>query len=79
MQQSSTGESELKFGTSGLRGLSTVLDGPPAYVHALAFGRVMLERSGIAPGTRVLLGRDLRPSSPSIARRCAAGCTPTAP
>lgn len=65
--------SDLKFGTSGLRGLASELDGRPAFVHALAFGRGLLKRGEIAPGGRVLIGRDLRPSSPSIARRCAAG------
>jgi phosphomannomutase len=65
--------STLKFGTSGLRGLAIELDGRPASEHSLAFARVMLSRGEIAPGGRVLLGRDLRPSSPSIMRRCAAG------
>jgi phosphomannomutase len=64
---------DLKFGTSGLRGLAVDLDGPPAFSYALAFARVLLARGDIAPGSTVLLGRDLRPSSPSIAHGCAAG------
>ncbi|WP_019996037.1 phosphomannomutase [Aureimonas ureilytica] len=59
----------LKFGTSGLRGLVTDLLGEPSYRYALAFLRVMAERD--AP-PRVLIGRDLRASSPEIAGLVAA-------
>lgn len=57
----------LKFGTSGLRGLSRELEGPPAALYATAFARHLLD-SGLAnPGDAVLVGRDFRPSSPAIA------------
>jgi len=56
--------SSLKFGTSGLRGLVTDLVGWPSYAYAAAFFR-----SVSADGDRreVVIGRDLRDSSPGIA------------
>ncbi|WP_456684555.1 phosphomannomutase [Bradyrhizobium sp. P5_C11_2] len=56
--------SSLKFGTSGLRGLVTDLVGGPSYAYASAF-----LRSVSADGDRrhVVIGRDLRDSSPGIA------------
>jgi phosphomannomutase len=63
--------SSLKFGTSGLRGLVVDLDGPPAAAYAQAFAMVLRGRGGVAP--EILIGRDLRASSPSIAARAAAG------
>ncbi|ALN72033.1 MULTISPECIES: phosphomannomutase [unclassified Aureimonas] len=59
----------LKFGTSGLRGLVTDLLGEPSYRYTLAFLRVMSERG--APKS-LLIGRDLRASSPEIAGLAAA-------
>ncbi len=57
----------LKFGTSGLRGLSVDLKGRPSYVYAAAFA-VFLLRTGLAkPGDRVLVAHDFRESSPAIA------------
>ena len=56
--------SSLKFGTSGLRGLVTDLVGGPCYAYAGAFFRAV---SG-GGGTRdVVIGRDLRESSPGLA------------
>jgi phosphomannomutase len=63
----------LKFGTSGLRGLSAELDGGPAVSFAHAFVRVMIDQGRLLKGGQVLIGRDLRASSPSIARYCMAG------
>lgn len=60
----------LKFGTSGLRGLVTELVGLPSYAHTRAFCAMMAEDSGAGRG-EVLIGRDLRPSSPVIAAHCA--------
>ena len=62
--------SSLKFGTSGLRGLVTDLVGGPSYDYTLAF-IAALGAAG-APGTPVLIGRDLRASSPAIAGAVAA-------
>ena len=63
--------SSLKFGTSGLRGLVSDLVGGPSYDYTLAF-IAALGPNGGAPGTPVLIGRDLRSSSPAIADAVAA-------
>lgn len=60
----------LKFGTSGLRGLVSELVGLPTYGHVRAFC-AMLREDGVAG--EVLIGRDLRSSSPLIASQCAQG------
>ncbi len=60
----------MKFGTSGLRGLSEDLKGRASALYATAFGRHLLE-SGLAKrGDRILVGRDFRDSSPEIAANC---------
>jgi len=57
----------LKFGTSGLRGLSVDLEGRSSFIYSAAFAAFLL-RNGIAKrGDRVLVGYDFRESSPSIA------------
>ena len=56
--------SSLKFGTSGLRGLVTDLVGGPSYAYASAFFRSVSEGEG---RRTVVIGRDLRDSSPGIA------------
>lgn len=61
----------LKFGTSGLRGLVTDLDGPAAHAWTRAFLQ-HLDASGQAGSRDVMIGRDLRASSPAIASRVAA-------
>ncbi|SMQ66050.1 phosphomannomutase [Devosia lucknowensis] len=63
--------SSLKFGTSGLRGLVSDLEGEPARRYASAFTRTLNDGAS-GPVTRVCIGRDLRPSSAAIARDCAA-------
>ena len=55
----------LKFGTSGLRGLATDLIGEESRRYAAAFLRYL---RGRGPVERVFVGRDLRASSPDIAR-----------
>lgn len=65
--------SSLKFGTSGLRGLVTELNGIPAFAYTCAFAEMLKEDgSAAAARNRVLVGRDLRESSPDIARLCCA-------
>ena len=59
----------LKFGTSGVRGLVVDLQGQPARQYVLAFLR-HLRASGQMQDGRVLVGYDLRPSSPAIAQDC---------
>ena len=61
----------LKFGTSGLRGLVTELVGLPAYSHLRAFCAMIDEDRAAGPAGEVLIGRDLRSSSPQIAAQCA--------
>ncbi|MCM2291648.1 phosphomannomutase [Allorhizobium sp. BGMRC 0089] len=56
-----------KFGTSGLRGLSSELVGPVSALYATAFARMLLEKGHLQPGGLVLIGQDFRPSSPQIA------------
>jgi len=57
----------LKFGTSGLRGLAVELAGAPSWRYTRAFLDYLGKSGGIAPGARVLVGQDLRESSPAIA------------
>jgi phosphomannomutase len=61
-----------KFGTSGLRGLSTELVGSVSALHATAFAQMLLAKGYLRPGARVLIGQDFRPSSPEIAANCMA-------
>ena len=58
----------VKFGTSGLRGLVAEMTDPvcEAHVRGVPFASAA---TGAAPG-EVLVGRDLRPSSPRIAAAC---------
>ena len=71
----------VKFGTSGLRGLSTDLLGEPSSLYTAAFCH-HLQKAGYAEkGDVVLVGQDYRDSSPTIAANCmgaiaAAGFTP---
>jgi phosphomannomutase len=55
----------LKFGTSGLRGFATDLVGEESRRYAAAFLRYLRSRGAVE---QVLIGRDLRASSPAIAR-----------
>ena len=64
----------LKFGTSGLRGLVSELVGLPAYSHVRAFCAMVAEDGAAGPGGEVLIGRDLRSSSPLIAAQCDRRC-----
>lgn len=57
----------LKFGTSGLRGLSVDLKGEAAAIYADAFARHLLTSGLSKPGDFILIGRDFRDSSPDIA------------
>jgi phosphomannomutase len=60
----------LKFGTSGLRGLARDLEGEASARYAAAFVRYL---AGRGPVRALLVGRDLRASSPAIAASVAAG------
>ncbi len=60
--------SGVRFGTSGARGLVADMNDEVCYAYSAAFLQVIQA----PPGTRVALGIDLRPSSPTIAAACAA-------
>ena len=57
----------VKFGTSGLRGLSTDLVGSVSALYSTAFARHMLDSGALQTGSPVVIARDFRPSSPEIA------------
>lgn len=61
----------MKFGTSGLRGLSVDLMGRASALYAMAFGKYLLQSNRAAQGDVILIGRDFRESSPEIAGNCA--------
>lgn len=61
----------MKFGSSGLRGLASELVGNPSGLYTEAFAW-RLAAGGIQPNAMVLVGRDLRDSSPTIAANCMA-------
>ena len=64
--------SSLKFGTSGLRGLVTELSDDVCFAYSLAFLTHMQAEYGVLPAGGLLIGYDLRASSPRIATACAA-------
>lgn len=59
--------SGVRFGTSGARGLVAEMSDEVCYAYAAAFLQVIPDSVG-----SVVLGHDLRPSSPRIAAACAA-------
>src|SRR5210317_1918142 len=59
-------ESPVKFGTSGVRGLVEELTDKVCYAYAMAFWRAA------GAGDRVVIGHDLRPSSPQMTLACMA-------
>ena len=63
--------SSLKFGTSGLRGLVSELTDAVCFGYSTAFLEHLVAQ-GVAPGSTVLIGQDLRDSSPRIAEACMA-------
>ncbi|WJH39655.1 phosphomannomutase [Aliirhizobium terrae] len=60
----------MKFGTSGLRGLVTDLEGEASALYAQAFAQHLMQMGHAASGDTILVGRDFRPSSPSISATC---------
>ncbi len=51
---------DMKFGTSGLRGLSVDLVEVGARAYAGAFGRYLVELGKVRTGDAILIGNDLR-------------------
>lgn len=66
----------LKFGTSGLRGLASQLQGRAARRYVAAFLEYLRGR-GLAGSGEVFIARDFRASSPAIAADCAAAIAAT--
>jgi len=60
----------LKFGTSGLRGLVTELPDSVCRIYTLAFLKHMQSVHAIPAGSILLVGYDLRSSSPQMAAAC---------
>jgi phosphomannomutase len=58
------------FGTSGARGLAEAMTDRVCYLYTAGFLSYLAGRGEIAPGDRVALAGDLRPSSPRIMRAC---------
>ncbi|CAH0338916.1 phosphomannomutase [Rhizobium sp. CECT 9324] len=65
----------VKFGTSGLRGLSSDLVGSVSALYATAFARFLLEGNLVSAGGCVVVARDFRQSSPEIAATVMAALT----
>lgn len=61
--------SDVRFGTSGLRGLVEQMSDELCYSYVVAFLQSVVGNVGV--DQRVVLGHDLRPSSPRIATACA--------
>jgi len=60
--------SELKFGTSGLRGLVTEMTDLECYINTVGFLKYLASIDHIKPGGSVYLAGDLRDSTPRIMR-----------
>ena len=67
-------DSGVGFGTSGMRGLVSALTDPLCYAYTCAFLQVVAGES-----ETIVLGHDLRPSSPRMASACAAATCGAAP
>lgn len=63
---------DVKFGTSGLRGLASDLLSGAAYEHVLAFCEMLAQDGYCRPGEAIHLARDRRDSSPALAAQTAA-------
>ena len=62
--------SGVRFGTSGVRGLVRSMSDEVCYAYTTAFLQALVSSVG-----KVVLGHDLRPSSPRIAAACASAIT----
>lgn len=60
----------VRFGTSGIRGLVESMSDEVCYAYTAAFLKSVVGSAGAL--AKVVLGHDLRPSSPKIAAACAA-------
>ncbi len=64
--------SGVAFGTSGARGLVSAMTDRVCFAYVLGFLRYLAGGGEFAPGGRVAVAGDLRPSTPRIIRACVA-------
>ncbi len=64
--------SGVAFGTSGARGLVSAMRDDVCFAYVLGYLQHLASLGEFAPGVRVALAGDLRPSTPRILRACAA-------
>jgi phosphomannomutase len=62
---------ELKFGTSGLRGLVTEMTDLECYINIQGFLKFLSDNEGLEKGETVVIAGDLRDSTPRIMRTAA--------
>lgn len=67
-------ELSVAFGTSGVRGLVTELTDLACYAYTQAFLRYLLSIGSWSPEKGVVMGGDLRPSTPRMMAACARAC-----
>jgi len=67
-------QSGVGFGTSGARGRVADMTPPVCYAYTRGFLQHLEQAHGLKPGGEVVLGGDLRPSTPGIMAAVAAGC-----
>lgn len=65
-------QSDVKFGTSGARGLAVAITDRVAFAYTVAFLEHVERRFGNTQAKAVAIAGDLRPSTPRIANACAA-------
>lgn len=65
-------QSDVKFGTSGARGLADAITDRVAFAYTVAFLKHVEQRFGQPSAKAVAIAGDLRPSTPRIANACAA-------
>jgi phosphomannomutase len=65
-------ESGVDFGTSGARGLVSAMTDRVCFAYVLGFLQHLAGAGEFAPGGRVAVAGDLRPSTPRIVRACVA-------
>lgn len=67
--------SGVAFGTSGARGLVTAMTDEVCFAYTCAFLQHLGNIGQFAPGMRVAIAGDLRPSTPRIIKACASAIT----
>jgi phosphomannomutase len=63
-------DSGVGFGTSGARGLANAMTDRVCYAYTIGFLQYLEKQGSIRPGDEVVVGGDLRPSTPRIMGAC---------